>query len=355
MRYLAFQLLTASLLVIKLASAQGLPPAPGGPKNPVDPLASGQYWNGLELRPHWASPGGQPGAPPSSFKPGLPSPAAKPLPKGLQLESGFPGQPTKAVMYTYVPKTFKKGNPILVALHHCGGTGPGYYGEYPDWPKTADQKGFLIVYPSSPGDKGDCWDVSSKASLKHDGGGDSQTIVEMVKYAKEKYGCNDHQVYMVGHSSGAMMVQALGAAYPDVFLAGAEYSGVPANCFRTGKLAGNDWNSTCTGNTLHESTSYWIGQAKEMFPSYKGSMPRMMLVHGKNDQVIGFNQHTEAVKQWCGLHNLDPSRPTKVYKLPDAPNYVVSVYGSDVIAIAADGVTHDNPAKVDLTAQFFGL
>ncbi|KAJ1599405.1 hypothetical protein NDA14_001002 [Ustilago hordei] len=338
MRYLALQWLTASLLVIKLASAQGSSP-PREPKQPLDPLASAHYWKGLGLRPNRASPGGQPGAPPSSFESGLPSPVAKPLPKGLQLESGFPGQPTKAVMYTYVPKTFKKGNPIL----------------YPDWPKTADQKGFLIVYPSSPGDKGDCWDVSSKASLKHDGGGDSQTIVEMVKYAKEKYGCNDHQVYMVGHSSGAMMVQALGAAYPDVFLAGAEYSGVPANCFRTGKLAGNDWNSTCTGNTLHESTSYWIGQAKEMFPSYKGSMPRMMLVHGKNDEVIGFNQHTEAVKQWCGLHNLDPSRPTKVYKLPDAPNYVVSVYGSDVMAIAADGVTHDNPAKVDMTAQFFGL
>lgn len=266
MRYLALQWLTASLLVIKLASAQGSSPPPGEPKQPLDPLASAHYWNGLGLRPNRASPGGQPGAPPSSFKSGLPSPVTKPLPKGLQLESGFPGQPTKAVMYTYVPKTFKKGNPILVALHHCGGTGPGYYGEYPDWPKTADQKGFLIVYPSSPGDKGDCWDVSSKASLKHGGGGDSQTIVEMVKYAKEKYGCNDHQVYMVGHSSGAMMVQALGAAYPDVFLAGAEYSGVPANCFRTGKLAGNDWNSTCTGNTLHESTSYWIGQAKEMFP-----------------------------------------------------------------------------------------
>lgn len=81
----------------------------------------------------------------------------------------------------------------------------------------------------------------------------------------------------------------------------------------------------------------------------------MVLVHGKADPVINFNDHLESVKQWCGLHNLDPSQPTKVYKLPNAPNHEVSVYGSDVMAIAVDGVGHDPPCQVDLTSQFFGL
>lgn len=188
------------------------------------------------------------------------------LPEGLKLESGFPGQPTKAVMYTYVPKSYKAGNPVLVAIHHCQGTGPGYFGEYPDWPKAADQKGFLAIFPSSPGDNGSCWDVSSRASLKHDGGGDTQTIAAMVNYAQEKYGVDKNKVYMVGHSSGAMMVQALGAAYPEVFVAGAAYSGVPAGCFRTNKAIGTDWNSTCAHGLVHEPVSYWVEQAKEIYP-----------------------------------------------------------------------------------------
>lgn len=176
----------------------------------------------------------------------------------------------------------------------------------------------------------------------------------MVKYAKQKYGCGN-QVYVVGHSSGAMMTQALGATYPDVMLAGAAYSGVPPGCFQTNKAQGADWNSTCTSGILNESPQYWVQQAKDMYPGFRGNPPRMMLVHGKQDQVINFNDHKEAVKLWTSLHNLNPDKPTKQYKDPKQPNYEYSVYGSAVLAIAADGVTHDNPAKVDETCDFFGL
>lgn len=172
-------------------------------------------------------------------------------------------------MYTYVPKSFKKGNPVVVGVHHCAGTGPGYFREYPDWPKAAEEKGFMMIFPSSPGETGACWDVSSAASLKHNGGGDSQTIVNMVKYAQTKYGASDKKVFVVGHSSGAMMTEVLAAAYPDVFVAGAEYSGVPAGCFKTNKQAGADWNSACAGGNVRESPEYWGQQAKDMYPVSK--------------------------------------------------------------------------------------
>lgn len=184
----------------------------------------------------------------------------------LQPETGFSGGPTNAKMYTYVPKTFKKGNPVVVGLHHCAGTGPGYFKEYPDWPKNAEHKGFMMIFASSPGEKGDCWDVSSQASLKHDGGGDTQSIAEMIKYAVTKYGCSDHQVYIVGHSSGAMLTQALGATYPDIFLAGAAYSGVPAGCFSTGQAKGAGWNTKCAHGMLIETPQAWGQKAKDMYP-----------------------------------------------------------------------------------------
>lgn len=72
----------------------------------------------------------------------------------------------------------------------------------------------------------------------------------------------------------------------------------------------------------------------------------MMLVHGDQDAVINFNNHREAVKQWCGLHDLNPETPDKKYPLPSQPNYEISVYGSSaVMAISAGHVTHNNPAK----------
>ena len=89
---------------------------------------------------------------------------------------------------------------------------------------------------------------------------------------------------------------------------------------------------------------------------YSGAYPRMMLVHGTADATISFNDLREAVKQWTGLHGLDANKPTKTETLPNESNYQVTYYGGNtVMAIAAGGVTHDNPAKVDLTCQFFGI
>lgn len=81
----------------------------------------------------------------------------------------------------------------------------------------------------------------------------------------------------------------------------------------------------------------------------------MMLVHGTADATINFKDHGEAVKQWTYLHHLNADNPSKKYTLPSQSNYEVSEYGSSVLAIAANGVTHDNPAKLDLTYQFFGI
>lgn len=302
MRSFTLQFLAASFLVAKLAFAQGPPPPwagkPGGPGQPVpgavDPLASAHHWEGPLPGPisgqqgqfgnlppgfnPFGQGGGNPGAaggmnamPPNGM-PGAPhadgnrAPGPGSASGGLQLEKDYPKQPTQASMYTYVPSTFKKGNPLVVALHHCGGSAPAYFGENQGWTHAADQKGFMMIYANSPPGSNGCWDVSSEASLKHDGGGDSQSIVNMVKYAQQKYGCSEHQVYVVGHSSGAMLTQVLSATYPDVFLAATAISGVPAGCFRTERIAAQDLNTTCTGGALHESPDYWVKQAKNMYP-----------------------------------------------------------------------------------------
>ena len=71
-----------------------------------------------------------------------------------------------------------------------------------------------------------CWDVQNADSLTHGQGGDALGIVSMVNYTLNKYSGDAAKVYAMGGSSGAMMTNVLAGSYPDVFEAGAVFSGV---------------------------------------------------------------------------------------------------------------------------------
>ena len=70
--------------------------------------------------------------------------------------------------------------------------------------QLAEQYGFIVIYPSSPY-SGTCWDVSSHAALTHNGGGDSNSIANMVTWTISEYGADTSKVFVTGSSSGAMM------------------------------------------------------------------------------------------------------------------------------------------------------
>lgn len=76
-----------------------------------------------------------------------------------------------------------------------------------------------------------CWDVQNPASLTHDQGGDALGIVSMVNYTIDRYSADRERVYVMGFSSGGMMTNVMAGSYPDVFEAGAAYSGTPHACF----------------------------------------------------------------------------------------------------------------------------
>lgn len=110
-------------------------------------------------------------------------------------------------MYIYVPSKLAASPPIIVAIHYCTGTAQGYYNGSP-YAQLADQKGFIVIYPESPY-SGTCWDVSSRAALTHNGGGDSNSIANMVTYALKQYNGDASKVFVTGSSSGAMMTVCL--------------------------------------------------------------------------------------------------------------------------------------------------
>lgn len=116
-----------------------------------------------------------------------------------QITSGFTN-PTNVGFYVYKPTTVAANPALIVALHECTATGTVYFESSP-YAQLADQYGFIAIYPSSP-HSGTCWDVSSKASLTHDGGGDSNSIANMVTYAISTWNVDSTRVFVTGSSSG---------------------------------------------------------------------------------------------------------------------------------------------------------
>lgn len=130
-----------------------------------------------------------------------------PTPGTLSQVTSFGSAPTKAGFFIYVPKKLAASPGIVVAVHYCTGTAQAYYSGSP-YASLAEQYGFIVIYPSSP-HSGTCWDVSSKATLSHDGGGDSNTIANMVKWTLTQYKADAAKVFVTGSSSGAMMTVSL--------------------------------------------------------------------------------------------------------------------------------------------------
>lgn len=218
------------------------------------------------------------------------------------------GVPGYISMYEYVPAKPASNPPILVVSHYCGGNAAGVFGEAQGGGIVAasEKYGFIMIFPQT---SNNCWDVGSMKSLTHDGGGDTQAIAEMVTYAIAEHGADADRVYLVGTSSGAMMTQALLAIYPDVFKAGAEFSGVPAGCWAASYSASNQWSGPCAGGQVTHTAQEWGDMVRAMYKGYSGYRPRVQLWHGMADSTIRFPNQTEAIKEWTNVLGLD-ANPT---------------------------------------------
>ena len=146
--------------------------------------------------------------------------------------TSFGNNPGGMRMHIYVPDSRPANPAIVVAMHGCGGSGPGFYSGS-EFASLADQYGFIVIYPSAMQEAGfgKCFDTWSDAAKRRGGGSDPVSIVSMVTYAGQQYGGDQNRVYATGSSSGGMMTQHMLALYPDLFKAGAAFMGVPFNCF----------------------------------------------------------------------------------------------------------------------------
>jgi len=106
--------------------------------------------------------------------------------------------PSYMQMYIYVPDRVAAKPPIYISCHSCGSTATGQISNIPMAKAQADAQGFILILPDNPGNN--CWDVGTANSLKHDGGGDTHALAQMIRYTIKQYNADPDRVYIMGGS-----------------------------------------------------------------------------------------------------------------------------------------------------------
>ncbi|KAH8912719.1 carbohydrate esterase family 1 protein [Coniochaeta sp. PMI_546] len=273
--------------------------------------------------------------------------------QALKQVTDFGANSSKTKMYIYVPSKLAASPPIIVAIHYCTGTANGYYTGSP-YAQLADQKGFIVIYPESPY-SGTCWDVSSKAALTHDGGGDSNSIANMVTYTLNQYKGDASKVFVTGSSSGAMMTNVMAATYPELFSAAIAYSGTAAGCFYSQSGGVDQWNNSCAQGQARGTPAVWSKMVFDMYPNYNGSRPKMQIYHGSSDSTLLPNNYNETIKQWAGVFGYDYTKPDSTKANTPQSGYTTYTWGDHLVGVYAQGVGHTVPIRGSDDMKFFGL
>ncbi|MER7564772.1 PHB depolymerase family esterase [Streptomyces sp. NPDC097941] len=269
--------------------------------------------------------------------------------------TGFGANPSNLQMYLYVPENVTAHPAVVVAVHYCTGSGPAMYNGT-EWAQLADTYGFVVIYPSVTRSS-KCFDVSSPQALKRGGGSDPVGIKSMIDWTVNTYSADTGRIYATGISSGAMMTNVLLGDYPDVFAAGAAFSGVPFGCFAT--TDGSEWNSACSGGTVTHTPQQWGDLVRAAYPGYTGTRPRMQVWHGTEDDVLRYPNFGEEIKEWTNVLGVSQTPAAT-----DSPvsGWTRTRYGATgdrapVEAISLQGVGHNlySWGMADRALTFFGL
>ncbi|MFC3890598.1 alpha/beta hydrolase family esterase [Lentzea rhizosphaerae] len=267
--------------------------------------------------------------------------------------TNFGNNPGGMRMHVYVPDTRPAKPAIVVAMHGCGGSGPGFYSGS-EFASLANRRGFIVIYPSAQQQAGfgKCFDTWSAAG-KQRGGSDAASIVSMVTYVQQRYSGDPARVYATGSSSGGMMTQHMLALYPDVFKAGAAFMGVPFNCFANAA----DFpppGSKCTNGSMNRTPQQWGDAVRQAFPGFTGQRPQIQLWHGTNDTLVPYSLLQESIEQWTNVFGLSQT-PTST----DTPrqNWNRRKYADKVEAYSIQGAGHSLPSTgmAAVALDYFGI
>lgn len=200
-------------------------------------------------------------------------------------------------MYVHEPPNVQKGAAVVVAMHGCTQNAAAYVSA--GWNDIADKQGFVVVYPeqSSANNSTQCFRWYDPAHTTRDKG-EAKAIAAMVTNAKTKYGST--KAYVTGLSAGGAMTSVMLATYPDLFEAGAVFSGIAYDC-ATSQLDAY----SCMNPGKDKTPEQWAALVPKT-----ANPPRVSIWHGSSDYTVAPKNAEESVRQWLGVNGIDESNPT---------------------------------------------
>ncbi len=151
----------------------------------------------------------------------------QPFPKSrLRRQPTFGPNLGNLKMYVYRPEKLVGTAPLLVMLHGCRQTAPGYdHGA--GWSALAERLGFILLAPeqSRANNIHRCFNWFSPDNSTY-GCGEAASIRQMIAATVRQFHADPDRIYITGLSAGGAMANAMLAAYPEVFAGGAIIAGL---------------------------------------------------------------------------------------------------------------------------------
>lgn len=240
-------------------------------------------------------------------------------------------------------------------MHGCLSSATAFY-QQTQLPSYADQYGFILIFPGTT-HQHNCWDINTAASLSRNNGGDSQGISQMVQYALTTYQGDATNVFAMGSSSGAMMTNVLAGTYPDMFKAGAAFSGVPLGCsFGQDEASPLSSNQTCAQGQIIKTAAQWGDFARNAYPGgYSGTRPRLQLWHGTADTLVRPALLGMELAQWSNVLGLSFNKNVSATPSSEWTQIVYGTDGEELVGYSGLGVGHPVPVQEVPMLQFFGI
>ena len=214
----------------------------------------------------------------------------------------FGSNPGNLRMLAYAPSSLSQRPALVVVLHGCVQTAPGY-NLGTGWSTLAERFGFALLMPEqrSSNNANGCFNWFNPEDTARDGG-EACSIRQMIARMVADHKVDQRRIFVTGLSAGGAMTSVMLATYPEIFAGGAVIAGLPFGTATNVREALNGMSASPA-----RPASEW-GDMVRHASKHKGPWPKISVWHGSADRTVNPANADEIVKQWLDVHGL-PSEP----------------------------------------------
>jgi poly(hydroxyalkanoate) depolymerase family esterase len=247
--------------------------------------------------------------------------------------------------------------PLVIALHGYTQTAEEYKNTT-QWDLLAGRYKFYVAFPQTNNDVVNAggrpaawkWWRDFAAWTRTSFNQHYKPITDTVNAMKAAHDIDPNRIFITGLSAGGYMTTIMLACYPDVFAAGAAFSGGPHNC----DLKCTDSNKQQDWTRPPGYVPPTAADVKNAYPTHWNDAstrkPRLMVFHGGLDQAVKPINLGDAMRQWTGALGIDQTADNTALGVPaQLGGYEYKAYAQGnaigVATVLMSDLGHGTPVK----------